>query len=125
MSSKNVVIGQKVTQDKISRARDLRRETTPAEHKLWSRLRANRLAGFHFRRQQIIEPYIVDFYCHQAALIIEVDGGIHLEQEVRDQVREQALLERGFRVIRFTNDEVMRNIDGVLESILDACNEQT
>ncbi len=124
MSPRNIVIGQKITQEKISRAKQLRRELTPAERKLWSRLRARRLVGFHFRRQQIIEPYIVDFYCHRTALIVEVDGGIHAEQEAYDRCRGQVLAERGFRVMRFTNDEVMHNLDRVLEVILNACNEQ-
>jgi very-short-patch-repair endonuclease len=124
MSPKNVVIGQKVTQEKISRAKELRRELTPAERKLWTRLRANRLAGFHFRRQQIIEPYIVDFYCHQVALIIEVDGDIHAGQEAYDRTRAQELQKRGFRVIRFTNHEVMNDLDGVLGKIYQVCQEQ-
>mgnify|MGYP001252608911 CR=1 FL=1 len=76
MAIKQIVTGQKVSAAKEARAKELRREMTPAEGKLWMGLRANRLEGFHFRRQQVIEPYIVDFYCHQAALVIEVDGGV-------------------------------------------------
>lgn len=77
MPEKPIITGQHITSAKAQRARELRREMTPAERLLWARLRANRLQGFHFRRQQIIEPYIVDFYCHQAGLIIEVDGDVH------------------------------------------------
>jgi very-short-patch-repair endonuclease len=80
MPVKKLITQQEISSAKMMRSRELRHEMTLAECKLWERLRANRLEGFHFRRQQIIEPYIVDFYCHQAALVIEVDGGIHLDQ---------------------------------------------
>jgi len=91
---------------------------TPEERKLWSRLCAGRLEGIHFRRQEIIEPYIFDFYCHQTALVIEVDGDIHLQQQEHDQQREQNLRSHGLRVMRFSNAEVKQNIDGVLDEIL-------
>jgi very-short-patch-repair endonuclease len=94
---------------------------TPAERKLWARLRGNRLEGFHIRRQQIIEPYIVDFYCHQTALVIEVDGGIHQNQQDYDHQRDQYLQALGLHVVRFTNLDVMKNMDTVLEEILYLC----
>lgn len=62
----------------------IRKMMTPADSKLWQRLRANRLEGLHFRRQQIIDSYFVDFYCHAVSLVVGVDGGIHMEQEVYD-----------------------------------------
>jgi very-short-patch-repair endonuclease len=81
MPVKNIIPGQWVTKEKLQRARELRREMTPAEKLLWHELRANKL-GVHFRRQKIIAGFIVDFYCHKAALVIEVDGAIHdLQQE--------------------------------------------
>ena len=76
----NIVIGQPVDDAKVERANELRREMTAAERRLWNCLRANRLAGLHFRRQQVIDGFIVDFYCHASALIVEVDGPVHEEQ---------------------------------------------
>ena len=72
MPVKNIIPGQKVTKEKLERAKELRREMTPAEKILWHELRANKL-GVHFRRQQVIQGFIVDFYCHKAQLVVEVD----------------------------------------------------
>jgi len=103
------------------RARELRKEMTPAEKKLWQVLRGTQLDGLYFRRQHAIGSYIVDFICTQAKLIIEVDGSSHLEQEEYDQERTRWLEdEKGYRVIRFTNDDVLRNVNGVLEAIREA-----
>ncbi len=73
----NIVIGQKVSPSKVERTKEFRRQMTPEEKILWQRLRANRLNGLHFRRQQIIDGFIVDFYCHSAGVVVEVDGEIH------------------------------------------------
>ncbi|MBE0672381.1 MAG: endonuclease domain-containing protein [Anaerolineales bacterium] len=81
---------------------------TPAEKILWQELRGNKL-GVHFRRQQVIAGFIVDFYCHKAALVIEVDGGIHNKQKKEDAEREQVLIELGLRIVRFGNEEVVRD----------------
>ena len=89
---------------------------TPAEKILWQELRANKL-GVHFRRQQVISGFIVDFYCHQAALVIEVDGGIHDRQQAEDARREKALHEMGLKIIRFRNEEVLSNLSIVLRKI--------
>ena len=89
---------------------------TAAEKMLWQELRANKL-GVHFRRQQIIAGFIVDFYCHKAALVVEVDGDIHDLQQEEDTRREKALNDLGLRVIRFRNDEVLRNLSMVVEKI--------
>ena len=83
MPIKNIIPGQRVAKEKLERARELRREMTPAEKILWHELRGNKL-GVHFRRQQIIEGFIVDFYCHQAGLVIELDGSVHEEDELKD-----------------------------------------
>ena len=117
MKQGKIVTGQRVTREKLEMARELRRNMTPAERALWGRLRANRLDGRHFRRQQIIDGFIVDFYCHQAALIIEVDGPIHEAQEEADAEREAVLNGRGLTVLRFTNRQVMNDIDQVLREI--------
>jgi len=113
---KNIIPGQRVAKEKIQRAKELRREMTPAEKILWQELRGNKL-GFHFRRQQVIAGFIVDFYCHKAALVIEVDGDIHDLQKEEDVRRERVLLEMGLRVVRFKNDEVVINLSGVISKI--------
>ena len=113
MPIKNIVTGQPVTKAKLQRAKELRREMTPAEKILWEELRANKL-GVHFRRQQVIQGFIVDFYCHKAGLVIEVDGDIHDLQKEEDERREKALSALGLRIVRFKNDEVVRNVSAVV-----------
>jgi very-short-patch-repair endonuclease len=92
---------------------------TPQEVKLWLRLRALRALGYHFRRQSPLKPYIVDFECRQARLIVEVDGHQHGfdGHRERDADRDNELGRRGYRVLRFSNGEVSREIDGVMEAI--------
>ncbi|MCC6133476.1 MAG: endonuclease domain-containing protein [Acidobacteria bacterium] len=99
--------------------RKLRKETTPAEQRLWSQIRRVQLEGLRFRRQFGIGPFIVDFYCPQARLAIEVDGPSHYEEGAQESDRSrQAFLERrGIRVLRFTNREVHEQIEGVLSAI--------
>ena len=121
MAQKQIVTGQSVTPEKYACAKELRREMTPAERKLWERLRAGRLEGVHFRRQQVIEPYIVDFYCHQATLVIEVDSSVHQDQQEYDRQREHDLQLLGLSIIRFSNTDVNQNLEGVLEEILQSC----
>jgi very-short-patch-repair endonuclease len=116
MLAKNIVTGQKVTKEKLQRAIELRREMTPAEKILWEELRANRL-GVHFRRQQVIEGFIVDFYCHKAGLVIEVDGDVHDLQKEEDERREKVLSALGLRIVRFRNDEVVRELSAVVGEI--------
>ena len=94
---------------------------TPAEKVLWEKLRHNRLDGLQFRRQQIISPYIVDFYCHTKALVVEVDGDIHDLQPEDDAGRSSYLVAYGLRMLRVSNDEVMRKLSVVLEKIREAC----
>ena len=98
-------------------ARELRRNLTDAEKLLWSKLRSNQLRGAKFRRQFPLPPYVVDFCCEAARLIVEVDGGQHAEAAEADQARTEVLERRGYRVIRFWNSDVLSNIDGVLEEI--------
>ena len=109
MPIKNIVTNQKVSKEKLQRAKELRRNMTPAEKVLWGELRANKLS-VHFRRQQVIQGFIVDFYCHKASLVIEVDGDIHDLQREEDARREKALSALGLRVIRFRNDEVVKDL---------------
>jgi very-short-patch-repair endonuclease len=103
------------------RARQLRREQTPAEQKLWSALRGAWLGGYKFRRQHPIGWFIVDFYCADANLVVEVDGDVHAGQEEYDQSRTDWLEEQGYRVIRFRNVDVIEDIDAVGREILMAC----
>jgi very-short-patch-repair endonuclease len=115
--TKNIITGQKVTAEKSQRAKELRQKMTPAEQRLWQQLRANRLDGWHFRRQQIIEGFIVDFYCHRAGLVIEVDGPIHDRQQAADTEREAIIRANGLKVLRFTNRQVMNEMQMVLNKI--------
>jgi very-short-patch-repair endonuclease len=116
MPLKNIITGQRVTKEKLQRAKELRRDMTHAESILWNELRANKL-GAHFRRQQVISGFIVDFYCHKAGLVIEVDGGIHDRQQAEDKRREKVLSERGLRIARFRNEEVEKDLTSVLARI--------
>ena len=97
-------------------ARRLRREATDAEKLLWQRLRNRQLGGLKFRRQATIGPYIADFLCIEAGLIIEADGGQH--NGATDAGRTRFLESKGYRVLRFWNHDVIQNTDGVLEAIL-------
>jgi len=100
-----------------SRARRLRKNPTNAELRLWSRLRNKQLAGYGFRRQAPIGPYIVDFVCFSEKLVIEVDGGQHAGTD-KDQRRTDWLKSHGFRVLRFWNHDVLGNTNGVVDTIL-------
>ena len=101
-----------------SRARKLRSNATTAERVLWYHLRCRRLAGFKFRRQHVIGGYIVDFVCLSRRLIVELDGGQHAERAAYDRRRTRYLVSRGYRVLRFWNNEMLRDVEGVLEVIL-------
>ena len=102
-----------------SRAKRMRSNQTPGEHRLWQILRAKRLAGFKFKRQLPIDGYIVDFVCLRHRLIVEADGGQHSES-AHDVRRDAYLKAHGFRVLRFWNNDILNNEEGVLTSILHA-----
>jgi very-short-patch-repair endonuclease len=110
---------------RVPRARRLRRDMTIAEQKLWWHLRRVAPARSHFRRQATIGPYYLDFACHDLRLIIEIDGGQHgyNDQMIADTARTEFLNSRGYRVLRFWNNEVPGNIDGVLTAIQAALDE--
>ncbi|GIK39827.1 MAG: endonuclease [Chloroflexota bacterium] len=103
------------------RARELRQPQTPAEEQLWQHLRRKQMNGYYFRRQHPIGNFIVDFYCAESRLIIEVDGDVHTFQEVYDASRTEWLEGHGYRVIRFTNTEIFHQLEAVLEHILTFC----
>jgi very-short-patch-repair endonuclease len=101
----------------------LSRNQTPAEEKLWTHLRTHRTGDVHFRRQHAIGNYIVDFAAPRKKLIIELDGGQHLEQEEYDQERTAFLNAKGYKVLRFWNNDVLNNLEGVLAVIWQALKE--
>ena len=103
--------------DLLANARDLRKGQTDAESLLWLLLRDRRLGGFKFRRQHPVPPYVLDFYCHEKRLAVELDGGQHAEQAARDERRTAELERQGIRVIRFWNNAVLAETEGVLEAI--------
>ena len=103
------------------RSRELRKNLTPAERKLWNVLRNRNLGNFKFRRQHPIGSFIADFYCAEVKLVIEVDGGIHAFQKEYDEMRTAWLEERGYHVVRFQNEEVLSNITQVANEILTIC----
>jgi very-short-patch-repair endonuclease len=100
-------------------ARQLRTNATSAERRLWNGVRREQIGGFRFRRQVVLSGFVVDFACYEARLVIEVDGATHSTDAelARDASRSAALGSRGYGVLRFTNDEIFHNIDGVLETI--------
>jgi very-short-patch-repair endonuclease len=100
-----------------SLSRALRRTMTPAEATLWEQLRGRRLAGLKFRRQHPIGTFVVDFYCVEAGLVVEVDGPIHDYTRDEDRRREDFLREQNVRILRLTNDEITHRIDLALEKI--------
>jgi very-short-patch-repair endonuclease len=108
-------------------ARSLRKRMTPQEVKLWVHLRSWRAQGFHFRRQSPREGYVVDFVCLKRRLVVEVDGGQHNfdRHALRDAERDGRFVARGFKVLRFWNNEVDRNLQGVLETIDEALRDPT
>src|SRR5271155_5182078 len=108
---------------KTGLARGLRKKTTFAERRLWRSLRSRGLSGFKFVRQEPIGPYIVDFVCRERRLVIEVDGGQHAT-DARDAIRDRWLVEHRYRVLRFWNNEVMGNLEGVWETILTAASAE-
>jgi very-short-patch-repair endonuclease len=107
----------------ISRhAAPLRRESTDAERLLWSRLRDRRLNGWKFRRQHTIGPFIADFVCLELMMIVEADGGQHSEEA--DASRTAYLRRQGFRVVRYWNNDILQNLDGVLEHLASLLGDQ-
>jgi len=108
-----------ITPDKLLfRGRKFRQESTIPERRLWNELRAGRLCGMKFRRQHPIGPFIVDFYCHENRLVIELDGDSHNDRGRYDLDREEFLKSQNLRVLRFGNDDVLHDLEAVLRAIL-------
>ena len=108
---------ERQTMDNTARARNLRKNLTDAERAMWNILRYRKVAGFRFRRQAPIGPYIVDFVCFENGLVIEVDGGQHAKLASNDALRTKWLESEGFRVIRFWNNQVLEDLDAVRDAI--------
>jgi len=105
----------------IEIARKLRKNLSPAEKRLWPRLRDRRFAGFKFRRQHPIGAFVVDFCCPRIALVVELDGESHLERQCEDKAREAFLVSEGMLILRFWNTEVYDDLEPVLEKIYQTC----
>jgi len=113
-----IIFGQSITSAKLEAARRLRRDMTPAEIKLWDLLRRKR-GGFTFRRQQIIDGFIADFFCEPKKLVIELDGEYHENpiQKIADKERSEHFAGKGLKVLRFKNSDVLKHSKRVLEII--------
>lgn len=116
---KSVPAHTEVSARRRAQAKRLRRELTPAERRLWHVLKAHRFSGLHFRRQVPMGPYIVDFVCHEAKVVVEVDGSQHgFDRHLdSDRARDAWLAERGYKVLRFWNHEVLTQSEIVLDTI--------
>ncbi len=115
MRSRQIVVGQRVSEEKVDASRTMRKAMTPAEALLWSRLRNRQVSGAKFRRQQIIAGFIADFYCHEHALVIEVDGPTHEAQH--DAERDAVFAGKGITTLRFTNAAILQHTETVLQRI--------
>ena len=118
MSTKRI---RDVSQPVQQRAKELRQTMTPAETILWQQLRNLQLDGLKFRRQQPLGPFIADFYCAEHRLIVEVDGSVHDHQQERDAARTAYFEQQGYRLIRFRNEAVEKELNAVLAAIQEAC----
>ncbi len=118
LNVKNVIINSSASQEKKELAKQFRKNMTPAETLFWKKVKGNKLAGLHFRRQQVIIGFIADFYCHKYRLIIEIDGPIHQKRKSQDEERDRNLNENGFHILRVSNEEVEKNWENVKHLIL-------
>ena len=110
--------------DSLSNAKRLRKNQTDAERKIWQNIRNRQLGDFKFKRQYPVGPYILDFVCIDKKLVVEIDGGQHMERQEKDRERTRYLEVKGYRVIRFWNDQVVKETPAVLESILEYLNKE-
>ncbi len=114
-----MIRNQRYTQIKLAVAKKLRLEMTPAETYFWKAVKGNKLNGLHFRRQQVVNGFIADFYCDKLKLVVEIDGGVHEKQKDYDAERDRIIETLNIKVLRFTNQEVLKDIKRVLEKILE------
>lgn len=109
----------------LKKAKQLRGRMTQEEEKLWNRLKGKQIGGLRFRRQHPIETFIVDFYCHSAKLVIELDGTIHLQQRAEDEKRTEAIEKYNIQVIRFTNEDIIDDLNSVITVITNTVKSRT
>jgi len=114
---KSWVVRGRHTGEKDDAAKRMRKEMMPAEAIVWNAVRGNKLDGLHFRRQQVIDGFIADFYCHTVGLVVEIDGTIHETRSAEDRQRSLAFAIRGLRTIRFTNARILNDLPTCLEEI--------
>lgn len=116
---KGIIRNQPVSSEKVERSKELRKTMTEAEQFFWNKVRNRKLSGLKFRRQQVIDGFIVDFYCDELGLCVEIDGGVHEDDEQKqyDKDRDEVLALRGLKVLRFSNDEVLGDWDGIVERL--------
>ena len=116
-----------VTPQQRRRAKNLRRSMTRAETLLWRHIKAHRIDGLGFRHQVPMKAYVADFVCHAARLIVELDGESHdfESRQERDRARDEWFASQGYRVLRYTNDDVLRNLAGVVENIREIASART
>jgi very-short-patch-repair endonuclease len=108
---------------KREEARQMRQAMTPAESRLWQKLKSGRLNGLHFRRQQVLLGYIADFYCHPASLVVEADGEVHEDRKDYDAERDLAMRGAGLTVSRFSNDRITNDLPAVILEIWQAAQD--
>ena len=113
-----MIRNQKSTRQKLELARRFRKNMTPAERLFWRACRNHRVGNLHFRRQQIIDGFIADFYCDELKLVVEIDGGIHEKQKDYDKERDKIIETHGVKVVRFSNSDIVRYLDSVVNTIL-------
>jgi very-short-patch-repair endonuclease len=105
----------------VQRSKELRAALTPPERVMWQRLRKNQLGGLHFRRQQVIDGFLADFYCAAAGLVLELDGLVHLRQADYDRERDKVIAARNLLVLRVTNNEIDSSLEPLLQRIFAIC----
>jgi len=115
--SVGVSTGRRIKNEKLELAKKMRREMTYAERCFWNAARGRKLHGLKFRRQQVIDGFIADFYCNELRLIVEIDGGVHERQKDYDSLRDQIIGRNTITVIRFSNDDVTNHFDIVASRI--------
>ena len=115
---RKIVAGQVVRREKVEAARKMRAGMTGAERRFWERVRRGRCGGIRFRRQQIIDGFIVDFFAEKEGLIVEIDGGVHTLSVAADRERDEILRARNLRALRFSNEAVFNDLDVVIEKVL-------
>lgn len=114
----HVIKQQKIKSEKLKQAKKMRKEMTVAERVFWEYVRKRRFPGLRFRRQQVIEGFIVDFYCAKLRTVIEIDGEIHNTRKEYDEKRDAILKGLGLRILRFTNEEVLNNVEEVVREVV-------